>query len=278
MTVDVEDFFQVQAFARTIDRADWDRWPRRVEANTERVLALFEEHGVKATFFTLGWIADRHPTLIRRIVDQGHELASHGYAHIPVHDQKPREFKADVRKTKKLLEDISGSSVIGYRAASFSIREDNLWALSILAEEGYAYSSSVYPVRHDLYGMPQAPRFAFKPCGDRFLEIPMTTLRIFGRNWPWSGGGYFRLAPYGLARWGLKRVNDREHQPCIFYFHPWEIDPEQPRPSGLPLKSRFRHYLNLRQMEARLCHLVQDFAWDRVDRVFLPANPPQGRG
>ena len=273
MTVDVEDFFQVQAFASAIDRASWDEWPRRVEANTDDILALFDAYGIKATFFTLGWIAERHPILIRRIVEGGHELASHGYAHVPVWQQKPAEFRSDVRRTKGLLEDVGGISVRGYRAASFSISEDTLWALSILAEEGYEYSSSIYPVAHDLYGMPRAPRFAFRPGRDRFIEIPMTTVRIFGRNLPWSGGGFFRLFPYPLSRWGLRRVNRRERQPCIFYFHPWEIDTGQPKPGGIPLKSRFRHYLNLHRMKPRLRRLVTDFAWGRMDQVFLDRNP-----
>lgn len=272
MTVDVEDFFQVQAFAGTVDRASWDRWPMRVEANTDRILALFRDHGIRGTFFVLGWVAERKPALIRRIVEQGHELASHGYSHVRIHEQKPDEFRVDVRRTKKLLEDIAGTPVIGYRAASFSIGENTLWALPILAEEGYVYSSSIYPISHDLYGMPRAPRFAFRPGREGFWEIPMTTVCLFGRNLPWSGGGYFRLIPYHLARWGLKRVNVRERQPCIFYFHPWEVDPEQPRPPGLTPKSRFRHYLNLHRMEARLRRLVVDFDWGRMDQVFISGN------
>src|SRR5690348_12172611 len=232
MTVDVEDFFQVQAFASTIDRARWDEWPGRVEANTDRILAMFAEHQVKGTFFSLGWIAERHPLLIRRIVHEGHELASHGYAHIPIYQQRPDDFRSDVRRTKKLLEDTAGVPVRGYRAATFSVTEDTLWALSILAEEGYEYSSSIYPVVHDLYGIPRAPRFAFRPGDSRFLEIPMTTVSFFGRNLPWSGGGFFRLLPYAVSRWGMRRVNAREHQACVFYFHPWEIDAEQPRVGG----------------------------------------------
>jgi polysaccharide deacetylase family protein (PEP-CTERM system associated) len=272
MTVDVEDFFQVQAFASTIDRASWDNWQRRVEANTDRILALFSEKQIKGTFFSLGWIAERHPALIRRIVEQGHELASHGYAHVPVHQQTPEDFRADIRRTKKLLEDTAGVEVRGYRAATFSITEETLWALSILSDEGYAYSSSIYPVVHDLYGMPRAPRFAFKPGSGSFLEIPMTTVSLFGRNLPWSGGGFFRLLPYSLSRWGLRRVNAREQQPCVFYFHPWEIDTEQPRVSGARFKSRLRHNLNLGRMEARLRRLMSDFSWGRMDHVFLGSD------
>lgn len=276
MTVDVEDFFQVQAFAGCIDRSSWDTLPRRVEANTDRALALFSHASVTATFFTLGWIAERHPALIRRIVAQGHELASHGYEHVPVHRQEPRQFAADVRTTKKLLEDISGTQVKGYRAASFSIGAKTLWALDILAAEGYQYSSSIYPIVHDLYGMPSAPRFAYRPRRDSFLEVPMTTMSLLGRNFPCSGGGYFRLLPYALSRWALRQVNSHDRQPGIFYFHPWELDPDQPRPAGAPLKSRVRHYLNLHRMEARLTRLLSDFAWTRMDRIFLGSGGTAG--
>jgi len=268
MTVDVEDFFQVQAFAGTVDRASWDNWPRRVEANTDRVLGLFSDHNVKATFFTLGWVAQRHPDLIRRIVAQGHELASHGMAHFPVFDQTHEQFRADIRQTKKLLEDTAGTAVKGYRAASFSINHKSMWALPILAEEGYTYSSSIYPVVHDFYGMPDAPRFAFTPQPG-LIEIPLTTVLLFGHNFPCSGGGYFRILPYGVSRWAFRRVNARDRQPCVFYFHPWEIDPDQPRPPGLPLKSRLRHYINLNRMETRLRHLLADFSWTRMDQLFL---------
>jgi len=271
MTVDVEDFFQVQAFAGCVEREAWDDLPRRVEQNTDKVLALFSEAGIKATFFVLGWVAERHPSLIRRIVEQGHELASHGFAHVPVHQQTPREFGVDVRATKRLLEDIGGVAVKGYRAASFSIGNETLWALEMLAAEGYEYSSSIYPIVHDLYGMPEAPRFAYRPFGNRFVEIPMTTVLLLGRRLPCSGGGYFRLFPYALSRWALQRVNARDRRPDVFYFHPWEIDPMQPRLPGVPLKSRMRHYLNLHRMEARLRRLLVDFSWDRMDNVFLNA-------
>lgn len=277
MSVDVEDFFQVQAFAGTIDRANWESQPRRVEANTDRVLELFADAGIKATFFTLGWIAERHPRIIRRIVAGGHELASHGYGHVPVFEQTPDAFRADVSRTKRLLEDLGGCEVQGYRAASFSINAKSLWALKILAEEGYAYSSSIYPVVHDFYGMPTAARCAFHPQNDAFLEVPLTTIVLFGRNIPCSGGGYFRLLPYQVTRWALRRVNQSEGRPCVFYFHPWEIDPDQPRPAGLPWKSRARHYLNLRRMEGRLRRLLADFAWDRMDRVFLGASGDHAR-
>ncbi len=270
MTVDVEDYFQVSAFEGVIDRARWDTFPCRVEANTDRVLALFEMAEIKATFFTLGWVAARYPMLIRRIVDAGHELASHGYAHVRVTQQQPGAFRADIEKTKKLLEDIGGVPVCGYRAASYSIGADNLWALDELAEAGYRYSSSIYPVKHDLYGMPKAPRFAYYPRGKAgILEVPITTLRLGGHNLPCGGGGFFRLYPYAFSRWALRRVNQREGQAGLFYFHPWEIDAEQPRLSGLGMKTRFRHYLNLGRMESRLQALIDDFEWGRMDQIFL---------
>jgi polysaccharide deacetylase family protein (PEP-CTERM system associated) len=269
MTVDVEDYFQVQAFAARVDRQQWQAYPGRVVANTNRVLDIFEQAGIFATFFTLGWVGERHPDLVRRIVERGHEVASHGYSHVPVHEQSVEDFRSDVRRTKRLLEDVAGKAVKGYRAASFSIGANTLWALDVLAEEGYAYSSSIFPVVHDFYGMPSAPRFAFKPQRGSFLEVPLTTIVAFGRNIPCSGGGYFRLAPYALSRWALGQVNKRDRQPCVFYFHPWEIDPDQPRIEGVSVKSRLRHYLNLRRMEARLRRLLVDFRWARMDEVFL---------
>lgn len=269
MTVDVEEHFQVQAFSGVIDRSAWGNFHSRVERNSDRILQLFADHNIKATFFTLGWIAKRHPELVRRIVAEGHELASHGFAHVRVGEQDRAAFRADVARTKRLLEDVGGVAVKGYRAASFSIGKSTLWALDILSEEGYTYSSSIYPISHDLYGMPEAPRFAFHPNQDDFLEVPMTTFMLFGWKFPCSGGGYFRLLPYTLSRWAMRRVNRRDRQPCLFYFHPWEIDVDQPRVSGAPFKSRIRHYINLGRMEKRLGRLLRDFAWDRVDSVFL---------
>jgi polysaccharide deacetylase family protein (PEP-CTERM system associated) len=274
MTVDIEDYFQVQALARVVDRRDWAALPSRVERNTNRVLDLFAEHGMKATFFTLGWIAERHPQLLRRIIREGHEPASHGWAHFRADEHSPEAFRADIRRTKATLEDIGGVAVAGYRAASFSIGRRNQWAFAILAEEGYAYSSSVYPVRHDLYGMPEAPRFPFRPmAGHGFREFPVTSLRRLGRNWPCGGGGWFRLLPYAVSAAALRAVHGDDGRACIFYFHPWEIDPEQPMQSGLALKSRFRHYTNLARMEGKLQRLLGDFAWDRMDRV-LDAELP----
>ncbi|MEQ9395894.1 XrtA system polysaccharide deacetylase [Haliea sp.] len=268
MTVDVEDYFQVSAMEPHVPRAAWETTPLRVQANVDRILALFAEHGVKATFFTLGWVAERHPEMVRRIVAEGHELASHGWEHIRVNTQQPEAFRADVTRTKALLEDLGGVAVNGYRAASYSIGRDNLWALDVLADAGYRYSSSIAPIRHDLYGMPEAPRFAFAAAGGRLAEIPVTTLPLAGRNINCGGGGWFRLFPYGFSRWALRRINRREGQSGHFYFHPWEIDPEQPRPAGVSAKTRFRHYLNLERMEPRLRRLLGDFRWDRMDRVF----------
>jgi polysaccharide deacetylase family protein (PEP-CTERM system associated) len=270
MTCDVEDYFQVSAFAPFIGRDSWPARECRVEANMERILALFGESGVKATFFTLGWIAERYPQLVRTIVAQGHELASHGYGHLRASDQGRAEFGQDIRRSKALLEDIGGQQVTGYRAPSFSIGHANLWALDELLDAGYRYSSSIYPIRHDHYGMPDAPRFAFYPTGPSgLLEVPITTVRLMQRNLPAGGGGYFRLLPYTLSRWMTERVNRVDGEPAIFYFHPWEIDPRQPRPEGLSAKARFRHYINIDRMEERIRMLARDFAWDRMDRIFL---------
>ena len=268
LTVDVEEYFQVAAFERTIIRDSWDTAESRVEFSCGRVLDLFEAQGVRGTFFVLGWIAERHPGLVRRIVKDGHELASHGYDHTRVHNFTPEQFRADVVRTKAVLEDIGGVQVRGYRAPSYSINAKNLWALDVLQETGHAYSSSIYPIRHDLYGMPDAPRFPFRFRPDGILEIPVTTVRMGGRNYPCGGGGYFRLLPYGAFRWMLARVNEQDRQSGLFYFHPWEVDPGQPRVKGAPLKSRFRHYLNLESMATRLERLLGDFSWGRMDEVF----------
>jgi polysaccharide deacetylase family protein (PEP-CTERM system associated) len=270
MTVDVEDYFQVSAFELYIAKEQWGTLPHRVERNTNKILDLFEERSIKATFFTLGWVAERYPELIKRIVLDGHELACHGYEHIRVTEQTPEQFRDDVSRTKKLLEAISGIEVKGYRAASYSICANNLWALNILQEEGFKYSSSIYPVKHDLYGMPDAPRFIYEPIKNQdFKEIPITTVRFGDKNLPCGGGGFFRFYPYALSKWAFNRVNNRENESGIFYFHPWEIDPEQPRQHGLNLKTRTRHYLNLHQMENRIKRLLTDFSWDTMENVFL---------
>ncbi|HQU16082.1 MAG: XrtA system polysaccharide deacetylase [Gammaproteobacteria bacterium] len=272
MSVDVEDYFQVSAFEKQIPKQSWPTLPSRVERNTRLVLDLFDRCSVKATFFTLGWVAERFPDLVREIVHRGHELASHGYAHVRVVRQSQAEFREDVTRTKALLEQVAGVAVAGYRAASYSIGRDNLWALDVLEAAGYRYSSSIYPIRHDLYGMPEAPRFPFRYGRSGILEVPITTVSLLNRNLPCGGGGYFRLFPYQISRWAIRRVNRSDHQPAVFYFHPWELDPEQPRPDSLRLKTRIRHYLNLERMEARLGRLLKDFRWDRMDRVYLEAS------
>jgi polysaccharide deacetylase family protein (PEP-CTERM system associated) len=270
MTIDVEDYFQVHAFASRIDRCDWPSWECRIERNTDAILAMLDEAGCWATFFTLGWIAERYPGLVRRIVAGGHELASHGMAHIRADRQDRAAFRSDVGGSRRLLEDVGGTAVAGYRAASFSIGRDNLWAFEALIDEGYAYSSSIYPISHDHYGMKEAPRFPFRPDGSpNLLEIPISTVALCGRNLPCGGGGYFRLLPYRLSRWQIGWVNSHDRRPAVFYFHPWEIDPGQPRPAGLPLRTRFRHYTNLGAMTGRIRRLLAEFAWDRMDRVFL---------
>ncbi|MDI4631710.1 DUF3473 domain-containing protein [Pelomonas sp. V22] len=268
MTIDVEDYFQVSAFAPYIKRSDWDSRECRVERNVQRILALLAKEGKQATFFTLGWVAERYPQLVRDIVAGGHELASHGYGHQRASDLTREEFADDVGRAKQLLEDIGGQAVLGYRAPSFSIGTGNLWAFDVLLEQGYRYSSSVYPVKHDHYGMPDAPRFAY-PVREGLLEIPPTTLRLAGRNLPSSGGGYFRLLPYALSRWMVGRVNQAEQQSAIFYFHPWEIDAGQPRVEGIDAKTRFRHYVNIERMEGRIAQLLRDFDWGRMDEIFL---------
>jgi polysaccharide deacetylase family protein (PEP-CTERM system associated) len=270
LTIDVEDYFQVSAFDQHVDRADWDRWPSRVERNVERILVLLDYHHVHATFFTLGWIAQRYPQLVRRVAGAGHEIASHGYAHRRANAQSPQAFAQDVGASKRLLEDICGRPVHGYRAPSFSIDAGTPWAHACLQQAGYRYSSSIYPIRHDHYGMPEAPRFAWRPLGaDGLLELPISTVLSLGRRWPAGGGGYFRLLPYAASRWALRRINSIDGQAGVFYFHPWELDPEQPRPAGLGLKTRFRHYLNLHRTEARLTRLLGDLHWGRIDDIFL---------
>ena len=270
LSIDVEDYFQVSAFAAHIQPSDWPALPCRVEANVERILLLLDAAGVHATFFTLGWIARRYPAMVRRIVNAGHELASHGEAHLRASDQDAAGFSADITSSKLILEQIAGQAVLGYRAPSFSIGAGNLWALAALQRAGYRYSSSIYPIRHDHYGMPGAPRFAFRPDGaGGLLELPISTVRLWARNWPAGGGGYFRLLPYAISRALLRRINSHDGQAGIFYFHPWELDPEQPRQRGIGLATRFRHYVNLHRTEARLAALLRDFHWGRIDRIFL---------
>jgi len=273
LTVDVEDYFQVSAFESHVDRGDWDTMPRRVESNIDAILELFATHGARATFFTLGWVAERHPAMVRRIVAAGHELASHGFAHGRAHDQQPAEFLDDVCRAKSLLEDLSGHEVRGYRAPSFSVGSRNPWAFDCIAKAGYRYSSSVYPIRHDHYGAPESPRFPYE-TRPGLMELPVSTVRVMNTNLPAGGGGYFRLLPYRVSRWSISRINKVDRRPVMFYFHPWEIDHEQPRVNGIPVKTRFRHYVNLGRTRARLARLLKDFHWDRADTVFLDGAQP----
>ncbi len=266
MSVDIEDWFQVGAFENTIRRADWDGLEHRVEANTDAVIALFERCGVKATFFTLGWVGERYPKLMRRIVDAGHELASHGYDHARVFTLSPDEFRADIARTRAILEDASGRAVTGYRAPSFSIDQRTPWAHEILAEEGYAYSSSVAPLRHDHYGWADSPRFAWRPVtGAALIELPVTVAAI-GPKRIATGGGFFRLLPRALTTHAVRTVN-ADRRPAIFYFHPWDMDPDQPRVAHAPLRSKLRHYPRLAAMAGKLEALMRDHHWGRTDQV-----------
>ncbi|WPL17744.1 polysaccharide deacetylase family protein, PEP-CTERM locus subfamily [Thiorhodovibrio winogradskyi] len=270
LSIDVEDYFQVSAFEGHVKRAEWEHRDCRVERNLNEILDLLSTHGAKATFFTLGWIAERFPDMIRQITKQGHELASHGYEHVRVTEQDPKTFARDITHTKKLLEDVSGCAISGYRAASYSINRSNLWAHEEIMNAGYRYSSSIYPIRHDLYGIPDAPRFAFRPLKNQdFVEIPVTTLAIGNKRIPCGGGGFFRLYPYSVSRWMINHINQHDHQAAIFYFHPWEIDTNQPRLAGLPFKTRFRHYLNLSKTHQRIAALLRDFQWTTMEGVFF---------
>ena len=268
LSVDVEDWFQVGAFENVIARGEWDSIKTRVEDNVYRVIDLFAEADVSATFFTLGWVAKRHPNMIRRIADAGHELASHGYDHARVFTMDRAGFAEDIRKARAIIEDCSGVAVTGYRAPSFSIDSRTPWAFAELAEQGYAYSSSVAPVAHDHYGWPEAPRFAFKPLPwSPMVELPVTTAMLGGRRVAAGGGGFFRVLPYAFSRWAIRQVNRSDGRPAVFYFHPWEVDPDQPRVAHAPLRSRFRHYTGLGKMAGKLRELVHEFRWGRMDLV-----------
>lgn len=274
LTVDVEDYFQVAAFAESIDRRDWAGLPSRVEANTGRLLDLFDAAGVKATFFVLGWIAERHPQVVRDIHRRGHEVASHGESHRLIYNQTPAEFREETLRSKQVLEDLTGVRLRGYRAASYSIVRQSIWALDVIADAGFEYDSSIVPVHHDLYGIPGAkatPHELLTENGSRLAEFPPTTYRLLGVNVPVGGGGYFRLFPYAFTRWALRRINEQSQTPFIFYLHPWEVDPDQPRIRS-SLKSRFRHYVNLDKTEARLRRLVGDFNFGTVESVLQRLN------
>lgn len=283
LTIDVEDYFQVSAFEGCVSRECWDSYPLRVEENTSRILDMLDEFQVKATFFVLGWVAERKPALVREIARRGHEVASHGHGHQRVCNQTREEFRKDIRRSKAVLENLVGEPVQGYRAPSYSISLKCLWAYDELLEAGYCYDSSVFPISHDLYGIPDWPRHPFtvekgadgqwRPGTDggdgtlRMTEIPITTLSIVGKGVPIAGGGYFRLFPYAFTKWGLRRINRVEQRSFVFYIHPWEIDPGQPRMSDAGLRSRFRHYLNLHRTEARFRALLKDFRFATVREV-----------
>ncbi|OCC23239.1 polysaccharide deacetylase [Croceicoccus estronivorus] len=268
LSVDVEDWFQVGAFEDVIARNDWDSLADRVERNVEQILELFEEAEVKATFFTLGWVAQRHSALMRRIADAGHELASHGWDHVRVHTMDQNQFGKDIARARKTIEDAAGVLVTGYRAPSFSFDHRTSWAYEELAKQGYAYSSSVAPIAHDHYGWREAPRFSFRPLpGVGLLEIPVTTAELGNKRLAAGGGGFFRVLPYGFSRWAIRQVNQRDERPAVFYFHPWEIDPDQPRVKQARLKSRLRHYTNLGRMAGKLKRLVNEFSWGRMDAL-----------
>lgn len=273
MTCDVEDYFQVSAFEHLIPKSRWNDMECRLPRNVGRALQLFADANVRGTFFTLGWVAERLPQVVKEIAAAGHEIASHGMRHVRVWTQKPEEFREDAAKAKHLLEDLTGQPVRGYRAASWSFDARTPWAHTILREVGYEYSSSVYPIAHDHYGIPDAPAQPFYGRSADLLEIPASTVRFAGRNWPTAGGGYFRLLPLAVSLWLLRRAARDRGVPAIFYFHPWELDPRQPRISGASARARFRHYVNLHRFEPRLEILLRSFKWDRVDRVFGVDRP-----
>ena len=277
MTIDVEDYFHVTAFASDVDRAKWSSLESRVENNTLRLLDLFARHQVRATFFVLGWVAERHPALVKRLHESGHEVACHGLTHELVYKQSRETFRKETAYAKALLEDLSGAPVRGYRAATYSIVRESMWALDVLEELGFEYDSSIFPVRHDLYGIPDSPRAPYRVASGKLLEVPLTTVAIAGQRLPCGGGGYFRLLPYALFRWALRRVNRLDRLSAIFYAHPWEIDPGQPRIHGSSLKSRFRHYTNLDATEGRLGRLLKDFRWGRMDEIFGFASRAQAQ-
>jgi polysaccharide deacetylase family protein (PEP-CTERM system associated) len=275
ISVDVEDYYQVEAFSNVINRESWKDYPTRVAGNNEKILALFDDLGVKGTFFILGCVAEKDPGIVREIYQQGHEVACHGYSHQMILKQDRKTFTEETVKAKELLENISGEKVLGYRAATYSITKKNLWALEVLIDAGFEYDSSIFPIKHDRYGIPD---FAREPCevtvGNKSIrEFPISTVRVFGMNLPVAGGGYFRLYPYALSKWGLSRVNS-DGLPFVFYLHPWEVDPDQPRISGISASTRFRHYVNLEKTSEKLRMLLKDFEVDRIDKVLDSCHLP----
>jgi polysaccharide deacetylase family protein (PEP-CTERM system associated) len=279
LTVDVEDYYQVEAFADVVRREDWPNWESRVEASTRRILEAFARHGVRGTFFTLGWVAERHPGIVREIAAAGHEVACHGYRHQLIYRQTPDEFREDVRSAKRRLEDLTGAPVVGYRAPSYSITSESLWALDILIEEGFQYDSSIFPVHHDRYGIPHAERFphVISRRGGEIIEFPPSTFKLWGLNCPVSGGGYFRLLPYPIFRFGWRRIHRRDRQAAIFFLHPWEVDPEQPVVPGARLNV-WRHRVNLRRTAGRLERLLHDFRFAPVRQVLEQRKGDLKRG
>lgn len=277
LTIDVEDYFMVTAFSDVVKSEDWSKYESRVENNTLQILDILDEFRVKATFFTLGWVAEYYPKLIREIHHRGHEVASHGYNHRLTYDLSLQEFREDVRRSKALLEDITGESIVGYRATSYSIMKKSLWALDILIEEGFTYDSSIFPIHHDIYGYPEFSRFPVnihrEGVGD-ILEIPISTISIFGKNIPFAGGGYLRLFPIRLTEWGIHRLNEKEGKPVIVYIHPWELDPKQPRLNGRRL-SIFRHYINMETTSSKLRGLLSKFKFGPINQVFHPCTKTQ---
>jgi len=269
LTVDVEDYFHVAALAESIDRGSWDSIPTRVQRNTDTLLELFDEASTKATFFVLAWVAEKHPQIVRAICDAGHELACHGYSHELIYRQTPAVFSAETQKAKSILEDLSGVAVNGYRAASYSITKQSIWALDILVEAGFSYDSSIVPVYHDLYGLIDAkdiPHRLVLRDGRSIDEFPPSTISILGHTIPIGGGGYFRIFPYWFSHWGLSQINRKRQIPFAFYLHPWEIDPDQPRVKT-SLKSRFRHYTNLHKCQKRLVRLLSQFQFGTMRSV-----------
>lgn len=277
MTIDVEDYYHVSAFESVISPNDWDQWPSRVVRNTERLLTLFDQNNVKATFFVLGWVAERYPELVKSIHSQGHEIASHGYSHQLIYKQTQTVFREETAKSKSILEDLIQTPVTGYRAASYSITTQSLWALDILAELGFTWDSSVFPVYHDRYGIPKSPRSPYNiitNSGAPVTEFPLTTAKVLGQTVPAAGGGYFRQYPYQLSRWLFNHASTHGNHPQIFYLHPWEIDPDQPKIPGASLFSRFRHYTNLGRCEARLTQLLKDFHFGTVSQCLNSVEQP----
>ena len=286
LSIDVEDYFHVSAFESISPPDSWGNKELRVEINTDKILSILSANSVKATFFVLGWVAERCPDLVKRIASEGHEIASHGYAHCLVSKMDRITFRRDIRASKSLLEGLSGKVVTGYRAPSYSITPQTLWAFDELYEAGYKYDSSIFPIVHDLYGIRDWPRFATMaaknangewyscqsttPDQPALLEFPITALNLAGRNLPIAGGGYFRFFPYRVTRWGLNRINQVDKQPFVFYLHPWELDPDQPRMKGASAKSRFRHYLNLDKTEARFKKLLSEFNFTTIDTCLKP--------